>query len=179
MKRFSLAILLLTLIVLSSSAQTGCVSGNCENGFGVYKFSDGDIYEGTFLEGKKHGWGCYYYKDDGKSNQVHCGNWRFGEKHYFGAIFWKEQPDDSDFFLGMYKEGRRQEYGVYVYEDGTPNFMVEPVYYTKPRVTSSSRDQTGCISGDCQNGFGIYRYSDGDVYEGNFLNGKRHGWGRL
>lgn len=31
------------------------------NGEGVYKYSDGSLYSGTFLNGEKNGNGIYYY----------------------------------------------------------------------------------------------------------------------
>jgi len=36
-----------------------------------------------------------------------------------------------------------------------------------------------CQSGDCSNGFGVYFETNGNVYRGNFLNGKYHGYGDL
>tara|TARA_B110000858_G_scaffold197966_1_gene261760 strand:- start:1428 stop:3077 length:1650 start_codon:yes stop_codon:yes gene_type:complete len=37
--------------------------------------------------------------------------------------------------------------------------------------------ETGCISGDCQNGYGTYTYSHGGKFVGEFKDGKRHGKG--
>lgn len=34
-----------------------------------------------------------------------------------------------------------------------------------------------CVSGDCQNGKGKYEYDNGNIFEGPFKNGKRHGTG--
>lgn len=36
---------------------------------------------------------------------------------------------------------------------------------------------TGVISGNCKNGYGVYVYSDGDRYEGDWKNGNKHGQG--
>src|SRR5262245_34210725 len=36
-----------------------------------------------------------------------------------------------------------------------------------------------CISGNCQNGTGTYRYTGNSKYTGQFLNGLRHGKGKI
>ena len=38
-------------------SQKGCISGNCEDGFGTYLYSDGDKYIGKFKDGLFNG-GC-------------------------------------------------------------------------------------------------------------------------
>ena len=41
-----------------------------------------------------------------------------------------------------------------------------------------SKALAGCQKdGDCQNGHGVYLYENGDRYEGEYKNGKRHGQG--
>lgn len=120
--------------------------------------------------------------DGGDSKAIYCGNWRDGDKYYFGTYFWNEAPKSTDFFLGLYKDDRRQDQGLYVYESGKPKFQVQATDYYQSGINNlidndSGDLVSGCRAGDCQNGFGIYRYSDGDVYEGYFLDGQRHGWG--
>jgi hypothetical protein len=46
--------------------------------------------------------------------------------------------------------------------------------------SGSSGYRTGnCTLGDCNNSYSRYKYKDGDVYEGEFTNGYRNGWGIL
>lgn len=72
------------------------------NGYGVYKYKNGDIYEGDFVDGKRDGLGEYIYKDksyyrgewkdDNKTGRgVYCKN----EKEYNGI--WKE----NNFISGL------------------------------------------------------------------------------
>jgi len=39
------------------------------------------------------------------------------------------------------------------------------------------KKKTGCIKGDCKNGYGTYTYPDGEKYVGHFKNGKQNGYG--
>ena len=39
--------------------------------------------------------------------------------------------------------------------------------------------ETGCISGNCENDKGVYIYTNGFKYEGQFANGLREGRGKL
>ena len=43
---------------------------------------------------------------------------------------------------------------------------------------NNSNSKTGCISGDCINGYGVYKYTDA-IYSGYFKNSKRNGIGEL
>lgn len=64
------------------------------------------------------------------------------------------------------------------------NLPVEVVlYYTGSRIKSRLRGMLlrfkNCISGDCQDGEGVYVERDGSRYEGEWKDGKRHGKGQL
>lgn len=41
-----------------------------------------------------------------------------------------------------------------------------------------AQQKQGCIYGNCKNGEGIYRFESGNIYEGPFVNGKQHGYGK-
>lgn len=44
-------------------------------------------------------------------------------------------------------------------------------------LTISQNVHADCVQGDCKNGKGIYEYSSGARYEGEFVNGELHGYG--
>lgn len=52
------------------------------NGYGIYKWKDGSVYQGQFLNGKKNGKGKY--KDTNGS--VFEGIWKNGKRHGKGTL---------------------------------------------------------------------------------------------
>jgi len=40
-----------------------CIEGDCNNGYGIYTFGNGDKYVGEWKDGKRHGQGTYTYAD--------------------------------------------------------------------------------------------------------------------
>jgi len=52
-----------------TTSSNNCVSGNCVNGFGKMVYTNGDIYEGGFVNGKKEGLGSHTFKN----GQVYLG----------------------------------------------------------------------------------------------------------
>ncbi|MEM6725979.1 MAG: caspase family protein [Bacteroidota bacterium] len=94
---------------------------------------------------------------------------------------------------GFFKDGQPFGYGVRRYADGKV-FKGQWDIYPKGEGTMTYRDGTektgiweklelvkdfDCKKGDCKNGTGTYTYYNGDVYEGEFADGKRHGKGKL
>ena len=51
--------LLLILLCLPMIGFGQCILGDCKNGFGEYRFPNGDIYEGNWCGGLMHGEGTY------------------------------------------------------------------------------------------------------------------------
>ena len=45
--------------------KTGCISGNCQNGFGEWVFDNGDKHKGYWKNGKKNGQGTYTWASGG------------------------------------------------------------------------------------------------------------------
>ena len=157
----SLLLLLLSFCFLSSlSAQ--CISGDCKNGIGTYVYPSGAKYTGHFKDGEIHGVGVCYYTDGSK----YQGEW-----------------------VHRYPEGR----GTKTYSDGTTRtgrwLRGKPVddsgklleeYIAKKkeeRQDDGTNIQSGCLSGNCKDGQGIFAYPDGSKYEGQFLNNKFEGQG--
>ena len=135
--------------------QTGCISGDCKNGKGIYIYHSGAIYIGDFQSGEVHGYGSCHYPD----GSTYQGQWIHRYPDGRGTKTFKDGTKRS----GYWKKGQPvDEYGNFV-ED----FIVAEGY-----TAAATEIQTGCISGDCLNGQGIYAYTDGSRYDGFFRNGK-------
>ena len=61
-----LLLLLLCVPLMTLAQQTGCIKGDCESGYGTYKYSgdwEGDKYVGEWKDNKKDGIGKLTYSD--------------------------------------------------------------------------------------------------------------------
>lgn len=63
-------------------AQSGCISGNCENGIGTYQFDNG-VYTGAFQDGKRTGYGSYHWTD----GSYYVGNFEDGKLQGEGSYY--------------------------------------------------------------------------------------------
>jgi hypothetical protein len=86
MKKLLLIFMFLPFIGFGQSdifgEKTGCISGNCGNGDGVYVWKSGDTYKGEYKAYQFHGKGTYTWADGSK----YVGEWKGGYKHGQGAI---------------------------------------------------------------------------------------------
>ncbi|MEM8906395.1 MAG: caspase family protein, partial [Bacteroidota bacterium] len=136
-----------------------CVSGDCVNGRGTYVYPSGAKYVGDFSKGEIHGVGVCYYTDGSK----YSGQW---VQRYPEGMGTKTYADGTK-RTGSWLKGQPTD------EEGN---VVELA--AKGEATDDGTDiQAGCISGDCENGEGIFAYVDGSKYEGQFKAGKLDGWG--
>ncbi len=68
--------LLISLATLAMPGWAMCISGDCENGYGVWVWSDGESYEGDSVDGAPHGKGVYRWANGAS----YKGNFVRGEK---------------------------------------------------------------------------------------------------
>jgi hypothetical protein len=142
--------------------QTGCISGNCKNGKGIYIYPSGAIYIGEFKDGEIHGIGACHYSDGSK----YQGEWVYRYPEGRGT---RTFPDGTK-WTGRWKKGQPIDENGNIVENLLPGKEVEA-------QEGQGNIQTGCVSGDCQSGEGVFAYADGSKYEGEFRNGKPNGKG--
>ena len=142
--------------------QTGCISGDCRNGKGIYIYTSGAIYIGEFKDGEIHGIGACYYSDGSK----YQGEWVYRYPEGRGT---KTFPDGQK-WTGRWKKGQPVDDSGNIVTNLLPGKEVDA-------QEDIGNIQTGCVSGDCTNGTGTFAYADGSKYEGAFRNGKPNGQG--
>eukprot|EP01083_Nonionella_stella_P003439 9865_1 len=132
-----------------------------ENGSGTYRFSNGNVYIGDVVECFRTGYGKYTWLDN-------------SARH-------------GDEYEGQFKDNRREGTGTYRYSNGNvyvgefvSNFRTGwGKYAWLDNSTRNGDEYEGQFKRGLQHGTGTYRYSDGDVYVGEWVNGNRTGNGKL
>ncbi len=134
--------------------QFGCISGNCADGNGVFLHPDGAIYAGDFKGGKKSGIGICYYP----GQTIYRGNWSNNLPNGRGTMMMPGGVKQAGFW-----------------EDGQMSTT-----QNNSTTLTNANEQTfkeQCLSGNCQNGYGVYQQADGRRYQGPFQNGQPNGNG--
>jgi hypothetical protein len=129
--------------------QVGCLHGDCDNGEGTFAYPDGSRYEGEFLNGQPDGIGTWFFPNE-------------------------------DRYVGGFKNGLQEGKGTITYANGTieQGTWHEGELLSKQTV-AAPKLQYGCISGNCIDGQGVYRYKIAQSkYEGTFKNEMPDGMGK-
>ena len=71
------------------SQKTGCVSGNCDNGYGTWVYKSGAKYVGYYKNMKFQGKGTYYYSN----GDTYKGYWKNDVRSGFGEFYNKATGD--------------------------------------------------------------------------------------
>lgn len=167
-----------------TSATTGCVFGDCDNGYGRYVLQDDMVYEGDFVDGSQGGYGVFFWADDSHFG----GEWEEGTRHGKG----KYVDTDLSTLDGYWKNGTYNGYEVVensIVDEGgslerlfTVDSPLEFYDLLKDDTYIVNLEKTNleeCVYGDCEDGFGMYLKSDKYVYIGFFKNGSRAGYGEM
>jgi hypothetical protein len=149
-------------LFLATLATAQCVSGDCQNGQGTYQFPSGAKYTGQFRSGEIHGLGVCYYSDGSK----YQGEWKNRYPEGNGIKTYSDGTKRE----GLWKKGKPVDAQGKLLEEYVVKSKVE-------QQDDGTTVQSGCISGDCKDGKGIFAYPDGSKYEGEFRAGKIGGYG--
>lgn len=115
----------------------------------------------------ENGSGAYAYADGSRYE----GSFLLGQPHGTGTFHYP----NGDRYEGQFAYGLPHGQGKRIYQAGKvqQGEWIEGGFVTP----ISTANRKGCIQGDCQDGYGIYNFQQGDRYEGTFANGKPDGHG--
>ncbi|KAM6946062.1 alsin-like [Aplochiton taeniatus] len=125
------------------------------HGFGIYRYASGEVYEGCFHEGQRHGYGMLCSGRLGKSSSsVFIGQWVQDRKTGYGVF---DDITKGEKYMGAWLEDQRQGLAVVVTQFG--------LYYQ------------GAFSSNKMTGAGILVSDDDTSFQGEFsddwtINGK-------
>jgi hypothetical protein len=129
---------------------TGCLSGNCYEGYGVYIYPSGGRYEGEFERANPNGKGKLLFPN----GDLYIGEWVNSYRQGVGILYMK----NGDEYEGGFLYSKFHGVGKYKYVSGD-------TYQGNWKLGS-------------QHGFGIYKEASGAYYEGSFAFGKMEGVGK-
>jgi len=127
------------------------------SGFGKAYYVNKDTYDGVFIEGYRRGKGTYVHSANGDK---YVGYYEENKKHGFGQMVYTSktgnEEEDEAIASGEKKSTRA---GVYL-----------------GSFTAGMRGMKG-PEGDVAMSEGTFTYSNGDIYVGQWMSGKKHGKG--
>lgn len=178
------SILILALLSICFISKAQCLSGDCENGYGIMNYSYGK-YEGNFVNKLKEGKGTMIWKNgetyagDFKNNLFN-GNGKYSWPQ--GVIYEGEWLDNNRNGKGkvIFKDGKIEE-GIYVkniYMEGSENFTeaqleIKKIYDEKGKIDAEIVYFKGKKNGVYKN------YLKGKPFsETSYVNDKKNGMRR-
>ena len=105
--RFLPAFILAAAFLLSADLSAQCISGNCQNGKGTFKYSNNSKYTGQFMSGRQHGSGKMTF---GNGN-VYDGQFVNGKMEGTGTMTYP----NGDRYTGLWSKDQPNGKGVYYF----------------------------------------------------------------
>lgn len=151
----------------------GAIKNNRPNGIGTMTFPNGDVFEGSWIDGCMDGEGVYRFYDANKDkfSSEYSGTFRKNIMDGQG----KRVYADKTLYIGTWQNGMRTGNGACWFADGSYFYgiwkfdkMIRGIFHL-----SSGDIFDGELKDDIFNGFGKYTWrEDGVTFEGLFKDGK-------
>lgn len=122
-------------------------------GFGIRRFSNGNMYEGNWSNDTRNGKGTMYWYNLG---QEYTGQWLNGIQNGHGENTWylkrvtKSQYPLRNHYIGDFIDGERSGYGIFYY--------------------ANSAIYEGCWRENMKHGHGTFKFKNGATFRGQFKN---------
>jgi len=153
---------------------------------GKCTYIDGNVYEGEWKRGEKHGKGYMTYAD----GAIYEGEWVDGEKHGKGRnTYMRAVQEEDDTWVneydgeydGDFERGEMHGLGKYTFPSGNVYIgqWSEGNMHGRGKMAFASGDTyDGDYEEGKRHGSGIITWMNGSAYEGELKNGEFHGQGR-
>ncbi|KAJ7557370.1 hypothetical protein O6H91_05G124200 [Diphasiastrum complanatum] len=141
-------------------------------GEGVQNYSNADVYEGEFYQGRCSGSGVYYFYMSGKYE----GDWVDGKFDGYGVETWAR----GSRYRGQYLQGMRDGYGIYRFYTGdvySGEWSKGQSHGNGVQTCEDGSRYVGEFKHGMKHGFGYYHFRNGDTYAGEYFEDKMHGYG--
>ncbi|NUM34683.1 MAG: hypothetical protein HUU50_09070 [Candidatus Brocadiae bacterium] len=130
----------------SNDIYEGEIKDGKRNGYGIFYYLNGNQYEGEWKDDKRNGYGIEYKHD---ILNIYQGEWKDDKRNGYGI----EYSFDHLTYEGEWKDDKKNGHGIEYYTNG--------------------EKYEGEIKDNRRNGHGTYYYANGGKYEGNWINGKK------
>ena len=143
-----------------------CALGDCQNGYGIQKYANGEKYSGEFQNGMKSGQGVLFYQNGEK----YVGSWKKNKRSGEGRVYKADRlvksgiwindalPELSYIQNGCLTGNCMSGFGIFLYQDGRKVYGIFE--------NGEIKDYTVCY------------YPDGSKYIGNWKGQGRHNVGK-
>ena len=136
----------------------GSLKNSSREGQGLITYPKGSYYQGSFLNNKRHGTGTF----SDTQGITYTGQWQYDHRNGPGVLTSPSKTIEGTFV-------RNEVVGTIKASFKVVNALGERVIH----------EYTGEYSNNSLNGHGVMVYSNNQSYDGEWLNGKRHGFGEF
>ena len=187
--------LIFLFIILPILSYSQCISGDCENGKGVYIYPDKTKAEGFWKNGKLDGQCSMFYSDGSSYVGEKSQDKKNGKGKFIGAdgssregIYKNDTlsglvtityPKGS-VYVGNWSNGKKNGNGKYTQPDGYSEegkYINDTLEGNATIQYSNGAKYVGDVKKGNEEGKGIYYFKNGDKFEGSFKNGNFNGEG--
>lgn len=140
------------------------------HGKGTYIWANGEKYIGDWYKGLKKGHGVYYYIN----GAIYDGEWSEDKKNGQGTLTVDENKYVGEFYNDMF-----HGHGIFSMSSG--NFFdgqyIEGNMVNGTLTFSNGDKYIGAFNNNQFDGMGVYYFNNGDIYDGQFARDKANGRG--
>jgi hypothetical protein len=106
---------------ISTINKTGCISGNCANGNGLYVHPTQGSYKGSWRNGKRDGFGTHYYAN---GNKMYVGEYVLGKRQGSGTYYFP----NGERYEGQFINDKTTNNGEFILTNSEDDTEIELTY---------------------------------------------------